>query len=69
MTVHWFNLSTLQGGAAPLGNHGINPDGPATISGVANTGRGRVIAMVSGTVGTGDGPCTFLPTTMYFEVK
>ncbi|CAB0724121.1 hypothetical protein FRC0087_00895 [Corynebacterium diphtheriae] len=69
MTVHWFNLSTLRGGAAPLGNNGINPDGPATISGVANTGRGRVIAVAAGTVGTGDGPCTFLPTTMFFEVK
>lgn len=69
MTVHWFNLSTLRGGATSLGNNGINPDGPATISGVADTGPGRVIAVAAGTVGTGDGACTFLPTTMFFEVK
>ena len=31
-------------GTAALDNHGINPDGPATLSGTAATGRGRVVA-------------------------
>lgn len=69
MNVHWFNLSTLQGGSTRLAGHGINPDGPSTVSGTADTGKGRVIALIEGTIATEASPCTFLPTAALFEVK
>ncbi|AKK10814.1 Rv1157c family protein [Corynebacterium uterequi] len=62
MTVTWLNLDTLAFGETPLGEHGINPQGPATISGVADTGEGVVVAVLKGTVATTEGSCTFLPT-------
>lgn len=65
MQVRWANLATLAHGATPLGNHGINPEGPATVSGVADTGEGPVVAILDGTVHTGDGPCTFQPTAAF----
>ncbi|MFH0411739.1 hypothetical protein ACG98H_06885 [Corynebacterium sp. L4756] len=69
MNVQWFNIDTLQTGIAPLGNHGINADGPATVSGTASTGKGTIVAMVSGTVKTQEQPCSFVPTAAIFEVK
>ncbi|AKP08427.1 Hypothetical protein Cp262_0761 [Corynebacterium pseudotuberculosis] len=69
MNVHWFNLSTLQGGSTRLAGHGINPEGPSTVSGTADTGKGRVIALIEGTIATESSPCTFLPTAALFEVK
>ncbi|ALU22215.1 hypothetical protein AN398_09145 [Corynebacterium pseudotuberculosis] len=69
MNVHWFNLSTLQGGSTRLAGHGINPEGPSTVSGTADTGKGRVIALIEGTIATEASPCTFLPTAALFEVK
>src|SRR5699024_4298003 len=50
MNVQWVNLDTMRTGITPLSNHGINPDGPATLSGTASTGKGTIVAMVSGTV-------------------
>ncbi|PFG28990.1 putative secreted protein [Corynebacterium renale] len=69
MTVQWFNLNTLQQGVTALHNNGINPDGPATISGTARTGKGTVVALVRGTVNTEDGPCTYFPTATIVDVK
>lgn len=69
MNVHWFNLSTLQGGSTRLAGHGINPEGPSTVSGTADAGKGRVIALIEGTIATEASPCTFLPTAALFEVK
>ena len=69
MHVNWANLNTLRTGATPLGNHGINPDGPATLSGTADTGHGTVVAVVSGTVHTADGPCTFIPTAAIIDAR
>ncbi|ALP34535.1 Rv1157c family protein [Corynebacterium pseudotuberculosis] len=69
MNVHWFNLSTLQGGSTRLAGHGINPEGPSTVSGTPDTGKGRVIALIEGTIATEASPCTFLPTAALFEVK
>ncbi|NLA56728.1 MAG: hypothetical protein GX859_10655 [Corynebacterium humireducens] len=69
MTVNWANINTLRTGATPLGNHGINPDGPATLSGAADTGHGTVVAVVSGTVHTEDGPCTFIPTAAIIDAR
>ena len=69
MTVNWANINTLRTGATSLGNHGINPDGPATLSGTADTGHGTVVAVVSGTVHTEDGPCTFIPTAAIIDAR
>lgn len=65
MRVNWVNLTTLEFGSAPLGDHDINPEGPTTVSATAATGSGPVAAVLSGTVNTADGPCTFFPTAAF----
>lgn len=69
MHVNWANINTLRHGATPLANHGINPDGPATLSGTADTGHGTVLAVVSGRVNTQDGPCDFIPTAAIIDAR
>lgn len=69
MTVRWFNIDTLTYGETPLTDHGINPDGPATVSGVGDTGNGRILALVEGTVTTEDNACSFLPTAAFIEAR
>lgn len=69
MNVTWFNLDTGQNGVTPLGNYGINPDGPATLSGTANTGHGTVVALVSGDVRTQDATCNFIPTAAIIDAR
>ncbi|WP_068013243.1 Rv1157c family protein [Nocardia mexicana] len=75
MTVQWLNLDTRQSAIQPLTDEAhINPDGPATLSAIANTGPGRVIAVVSGSLTTqsdAEKPpitCSFLPTLGFFNV-
>ncbi|MGO2865276.1 Rv1157c family protein [Corynebacterium casei] len=69
MHVQWFNIDTFKTGITPLSNNGINSDGPATVSGTASTGKGTIVAVVSGTVKTQEQPCSFVPTAAIFEVK
>lgn len=69
MRVHWINLSTFRTGVTPLQNNGINPTGPATLSNVANTGSGPVLAVVSGAVNTGGRSCGFAPTALSVKVN
>lgn len=73
MHVRWANLSNFTHGTTALGNTGINPDGPSTISGVANTGRGLVVAVLSGGLTTstdnGSANCNFAPTAVVFDVR
>ncbi len=69
MFVHWVNLNNLRTGATPLSNNGINEDGPATVSGTAKTGKGTVIAVLSGTLKTKSTACNFAPTAAIVEVK
>ncbi|MBF6327354.1 hypothetical protein [Nocardia transvalensis] len=76
MTVQWLNLDTRQGGTLPLTDEAhINPDGPATLSAIADTGPGRIVAVVSGSLTTqpaADQPpisCAFLPTLGFFTVS
>lgn len=69
MFVHWININTLQTGAVELDNHGINPDGPATLSGTADTGHGTILAMATGDVHTEDATCSFVPTGAIVEVR
>ncbi|MGP6173559.1 Rv1157c family protein [Corynebacterium sp. A21] len=69
MFVHWININTLKTGTTALGNHGINPDGPATLSGTADTGHGTILAMATGDVHTEDAICSFVPTGALVEVR
>jgi hypothetical protein len=74
MTVQWLNLDTRQTGIQPLTDEAkINPDGPATLSAIVNTGSGRVVAVVSGSLTTkaddaDPRTCSFLPTLGFFTV-
>lgn len=68
LTVSWINVSNGRSGSQPLTNEArINPDGPTTLSAIADTGSGRIAAVISGGITTrseGEAPrsCTFLPT-------
>lgn len=69
MRVQWLNLTTLQGGETSLENHGINPDGPGTVSGTAKTGKGLTIAWLHGTLHTEKETCGFMPTAAFIDNK
>lgn len=66
MTVSWLNVSNGRSGLTPLGFNGINPDGPATVNGLADTGPGTVFMVLQGGVTTdvqgGVSNCNALPT-------
>ncbi|MDJ0392295.1 hypothetical protein QMK17_02975 [Rhodococcus sp. G-MC3] len=71
LTATWLNLDNRRSGAVDLtGASNINPGGPATVSAIADTGPGRVLAVVSGSITTQskEDPaaparsCGFLPT-------
>ncbi|WP_068366643.1 Rv1157c family protein, partial [Rhodococcoides kroppenstedtii] len=71
LTAQWVNVDTGRTGATVLtGAANINPDGPATLSAIADTGRGRVLAAISGSISTDAGiTCSFLPTVGAFVVN
>ncbi|MCT1412326.1 Rv1157c family protein [Corynebacterium sanguinis] len=69
LNAYWINLDTLRTGVTPLVNNGINPLGPATLSGTADTGSGRVLAVVGGSVRTSTNVCAFAPTAASFHVR
>ncbi|MFF0815357.1 hypothetical protein ACFYVR_09430 [Rhodococcus sp. NPDC003318] len=68
LVVDWVNIDHPKNGRTELTTASrINPDGPATLSGIAETGQGRVLAVVSGgltteTEGGAAVTCSFLPT-------
>lgn len=74
LTVQWMNLDTRKSGIQPLTDEAkINPDGPATLSTIADTGFGRVVAVISGSLTTQAADaeprtCSFLPTLGFFTV-
>ncbi len=74
MTVQWLNLDTRRSGVVPLTDEAkINPDGPATLSAIVDTGAGRVVAVVGGSLTTqapesAPRTCSFLPTLGFFTV-
>ena len=74
MTVQWRNLDTGASGVQPLTTEAnINPDGPATLSAIANTGRGRIVAVIGGSLttqveGGAARTCSFVPTLGFFTV-
>lgn len=67
--MYWVNLDNARHGVTQLGNHGINPTGPATLSGVADTGSGPVLAVLAGAVHTTSATCGFAPTALHVTVK
>ncbi len=69
MKVYWINLANFRTGVTPLDNNGINPTGPATLSATADTGSGRVLAVVDGSVRTVDKVCPFAPTAASIDVR
>ncbi len=74
MSVQWMNLDTRQSGILPLTDEAkINPGGPATLSAIADTGAGRIVAVISGSLTTQAADaeprtCAFLPTLGFFTV-
>ncbi|TSE01948.1 hypothetical protein FOS14_00710 [Skermania sp. ID1734] len=68
MTVTWLNLDNRKTATQNLTDAAnINhPNGPSTLSAIADTGSGRVLAVVSGSLTTGaagqERTCSFLPT-------
>ncbi|MEU8901381.1 hypothetical protein [Nocardia sp. NPDC048505] len=73
LTVQWVNLDNRRTGTQPLTNAaGINSDGPVTLSAIADTGPGRVAAVITGSLTTaaadGDRTCSFAPTLGFFSV-
>ncbi|WKD57896.1 hypothetical protein CAPI_06780 [Corynebacterium capitovis DSM 44611] len=73
MRVYWVNLTTGRTGVTALGNTGLNPNGPATLSATAETGSGVVVAAAEGSVHTvaagGTSTCAFAPTVAGFTVR
>lgn len=66
MTVHWLNISTGKMGQIPLLPGTLNLTGPGTVNGVADTGSGQIVAVISGGITTeednGPANCEFAPT-------
>lgn len=75
MYVHWLNINNGRFGTTTLTKGSINPQGPATLSGTADTGRGQVLAWLDGGVTLADATgaptntCNFAPTATSFFVK
>lgn len=74
MTVTWVNIDNQRSATQNLTNAArINPDGPATLSAIADTGPGRVLSVISGSLttqpeGADRITCSFLPTVGMFAV-
>lgn len=74
LTVQWRNLDTGASGSQALTDEArINPDGPATLSTIANTGTGRIVAVIGGglttqATETETRSCSFAPTLGFFTV-
>jgi hypothetical protein len=63
LNVTWVNLTTGKSGSATLQPHvDINPDGPTTLTAIADTGSGSIMSTIFGQVTTKDKQCQFLPT-------
>ncbi|MFE3442715.1 hypothetical protein ACFXNW_06775 [Nocardia sp. NPDC059180] len=74
LTVQWLNLDNRRSGVQTLTTASeINAEGPATLSTIADTGSGRVAAVISGSLTTTAADstvrtCTFAPTLGFFSV-
>ena len=72
MRVHWLNIMNFRSGVTELHHTNLNPEGPATINGTAETGPGLVFAYLEGGVTTdgenGPANCEFTPTAGVTQV-
>jgi hypothetical protein len=63
LNVTWVNLTTGRSGSATLKtNPQINPNGPTTLTAIADTGSGSIMSTIFGQVTTVDKQCQFMPT-------
>ncbi|OBF85583.1 hypothetical protein A5791_22475 [Mycobacterium sp. 852002-51163_SCH5372311] len=63
LNVTWVNLTTGKSGSATLKPRSdINPDGPTTLSVIADTGSGSIMSTIFGQVTTKERQCQFMPT-------
>jgi hypothetical protein len=63
LNVTWVNLTTGKSGTVTLKPRtDINPDGPTTLTGIADTGSGSIMSTIFGQVTTKEKQCQFLPT-------
>ena len=63
LNVTWVNLTTGKSGSATLTPRpDINPEGPTTLSVIADTGSGSIISTIFGQVTTTEKQCQFMPT-------
>jgi hypothetical protein len=63
LNVTWVNLTTGKSGSATLKPRSdINPEGPATLSVIADTGSGSIMSTIFGQVTTTEKQCQFMPT-------
>jgi len=63
LNVTWVNLTTGKSGTVALKPRSdINPDGPTTLSGIADTGSGSIMSTIFGQVTTKEKQCQFMPT-------
>lgn len=63
LNVTWVNLTTGKSGSATLKPQAdINPEGPTTLTAIADTGSGSIMSTIFGQVTTKDKQCQFMPT-------
>src|SRR5690242_8706286 len=63
LNVTWVNLTTGKSGSATLKPRpDINPNGPTTLTAIADTGSGSIISTIFGQVTTVERQCQFMPT-------
>jgi hypothetical protein len=63
LNVTWVNLTTGKSGSATLKPRSdINPNGPTTLTAIADTGSGSIISTIFGQVTTVEKQCQFMPT-------
>jgi hypothetical protein len=59
----WVNLTTGKSGSVTLKPRSdINPEGPTTLSAIADTGSGSIMSTIFGQVTTKERQCQFMPT-------
>jgi hypothetical protein len=63
LNVTWVNLTTGKSGSVTLKPQpDINPNGPTTLTAIADTGSGSIMSTIFGQVTTKDKQCQFMPT-------
>ncbi|MCV7431033.1 Rv1157c family protein [Mycolicibacterium bacteremicum] len=63
LNVTWVNLTTGKSGTATLKPQAdINPQGPTTLTAIADTGSGSIMSTIFGQVTTTEKQCQFMPT-------